>query len=226
MLAEGVAPQIEAAGIRPGRPLVAVDADEVLVHFARHLARFVGTRGWKLDLSEYRLDGAIRRLEDDRPAGREEIWSLILDFFETETARQEAIAGAAEGLHTLSRRAQIVVLSNVPMAARAARIANLAGHGIAYPVIANQGGKGRALAELARRAAAPVAFIDDSPAQIESAARHAGTALRVHFVGSEFLRPIAPQVPQAHCAPADWPQVVAAVEDYLAGSPGPRPFSI
>ena len=54
--------QIEAAGLAPGRPLLAVDADEVLVHFAPHLARWLEGLGWRLALTEYRLDGAIRKI--------------------------------------------------------------------------------------------------------------------------------------------------------------------
>ncbi|GIX13645.1 MAG: hypothetical protein KatS3mg118_1604 [Paracoccaceae bacterium] len=207
-----LAAQIDAAPLSPGRPLIVVDADEVLVHFAPHLARWLAAQGWRLALREYRLDGAIRHAGTGEPAGAERIRALLDRFFAEETHRQEAIAGAAAGLAALAPRAQIVVLTNVPAHARAARMRNLAGHGMAFPVIANTGGKGRALAELARRAAAPVAFIDDSPVQIVSARRHAPGVVRIHFTGSEYLRPVMPQVAEAdHTAP-DWPSLVALLE--------------
>lgn len=201
--------------LRPGVPLVAVDADEVLVIFAEHFARFLAARGFRLALTEYRIDGAILDLRTGDRAGREQGWGLIHAFFAEETGRQDPVPGAAEGLRALADRAQVVVLTNVPRGSRAARIANLAGHGMDWPVVANEGGKGRALAELARRVRAPVAFVDDSPVQIQSAARHAGAALRVHFVGSPMVRAVMPPVPEAHHAPPDWEGIVREVARFL-----------
>lgn len=201
--------QIEAAGLVAGRPLLAVDADEVLVHFAPHLDRWLAGLGWRLALTEYRLDGAIRRADTGEAAGQDQGRALLHRFFDEETHRQEAMAGAAEGLAALAPHAQIVVLTNVPKPARAARVANLAGHGIPFPVIVNEGGKGPALADLARRAAAPVAFIDDSPGQIVSARRHAPAVRRIHFTGSDYLRPVMPVVPEADHSIGDWPSLVA-----------------
>ena len=51
-------------------------------------------------------------------------------------------------------------------------------------------GKGRALAWLSERAAAPVAFIDDSVAQHGSAAKHAPQVMRFHMVVPDILKPI------------------------------------
>ncbi|HEU0220876.1 MAG TPA: hypothetical protein VFR34_01510 [Paracoccaceae bacterium] len=207
MLPAFVPPQLDALPLMPGRPLLAVDADEVLVVFAEHFDRFLRARGFRLNLTEYRLDGAILELDGAR-AGLEQSWTLIEDFFAAETRHQAAIAGAAAGLATLVSQVQIIVLTNVPRFAREDRIANLAGLGMDYPLVASEGGKGRVLAELARRVRAPVAFIDDSPVQIQSAARHAAAILRIHFVGSPMVRAVAPQVPEAHHAPPDWPAIV------------------
>lgn len=199
--------QIDAAGLLRGRPLLAVDADEVLVHFAPHFARYLEGRGWRLALTEYRLDGAIRHHRTGETAGKDQGRALIAEFFATETHRQEALEGAAEGLSHLARAAQIVILTNVPGAQRDARAGNLAGHGMRYPVIANEGGKGPALAELSRRIAAPTVFVDDSPGQILSAHRHAPHVRRVHFTGQDYLRAVMPEVAEAdHVAP-DWPSL-------------------
>ena len=160
-----VTDQIAAAGIERGAPLLAVDADEVMVVFAEHLARYFETIGWRLDLSEYKLDGAIIEHGTGRAADRAEGWRLIERFFEVETLRQEAIAGAAEALRTISAEMQVVVLTNAPRFAREDRAANLAALGMGYPLIVNEGGKGAALREIAARAAAPVTFIDDSLSQ-------------------------------------------------------------
>ncbi len=202
--------ELEAAGVEPGRPLVAVDADEVLVHFAEHFGEHCAARGIRFSLVEYRLDTALRHA-DGRPLDREEIAPLIWEFIETETRDQRAIDGAADGLATLAREAQVVVLTNAPAKMRADRIANLADLGMPYPVVMNEGGKGRALRWLAERAAAPVAFVDDSVDQHGSAARHAPDVLRVHMVAPEILRPIVGQAPGAMARVHDW----AAATDAL-----------
>lgn len=214
-----VLPQLLALEIDRARPLLAVDADEVLVHFARHLQRYVAGRGYRLDLSEYKLDGAFTRAADGAVLSKVEGWGLISDFFEEETGRQEIVEGAAETLAALVAEdgAQVVVLTNVPQAARAARIANLAGHGLDYPLIANVGGKGRALRYLWDHSAAPMAFIDDSPLQLGSAETRAPGVARVHFVADPELRRIAGTAPAADHSMACWRTGRALLARVLSG---------
>ena len=109
-----------------------------------------------------------------------------------------------EALERLSAHAQIVVLTNVPRHARELRRQNLAELGIGYPMVENAGGKGKALAWMEAHAAAPTAFIDDSPKQHESAARRAPQVTRIHFVGAGHLRRILPESPSAHHRAEDW----------------------
>jgi hypothetical protein len=209
---------LDAAGIERGRPLVALDCDEVLVAFAGHLARWLEGVGYEMRLTQYQLEGAIYAAGEANPVSFEGAIRLIDAFFEEETARQTALPGAVEAVARLSAEAQVVALTNVPRAAREARVENLAALGIAAPVIANTGGKGRALAMLAARADAPVAFVDDSPSQIASAARHAPEVGRVHFRGSPFIRGVLPEAPEAHATADDWAACEAAVRRALAGT--------
>ena len=181
--------ELEAAEVAPGRPLIAVDADEVLVHFAEHFADHCRGRGLIFDLSEYRLDTALRH-PDGTPLTRDEINPLIWGFIEGETRNQRPIDGAAEALEALSDVAQVVVLTNAPAKVRDDRVANLRNLGMPYPVVMNEGGKGRALTWLSARAAAPAAFIDDSVAQHGSAAKHAPQVMRFHMVVPDILKPI------------------------------------
>ncbi|MEL6318038.1 MAG: hypothetical protein AAFR16_10435, partial [Pseudomonadota bacterium] len=105
-LGEAARQQIDAILARPDadpeRPLIAVDADEVLLHFARHLQRFTLSQGVRLDLSAYRLDGGFTRLSDGETLSREEGWRLIDLFFAREAERQEPVSGAAEALAALA----------------------------------------------------------------------------------------------------------------------------
>lgn len=211
----GVLAQLETLDLDPARPLLVVDADEVLVVFAADLARFVGDLGIDMHLTQYKLEGAMTVRRTGLPVPFDETIALIDRYFETEAAAQAPIAGAAEALARLEPLAQIVVLTNVPAHARAARIARLAALEMAYPLIENNGGKGPALAWMAQRAGAPAAFVDDSPNQIESAAADAPDIRRVHFVGSALVADIMPACPEAHHRVADWDEAETVLRDLL-----------
>lgn len=216
-LAPGVLEQLEALELDPERPVLAVDADEVLVYFARHLARFAETIGFRLSLTEYRLNGAFTRLADGGVAGGDEVGRVLRAFFDEETGKQEVVEGAREALAALSRAAQVIVLTNVPQAARAARIDNLRGHGLDYPLVANSGGKGRPLRWLWDRTRASVAFIDDSASQLGSAERRAPEVFRTHFVADPDLRRLAGVVSCAQARPESWESAAAVLGDHLRG---------
>lgn len=207
-LHDAVAPQLLALQLDPDRPVLAVDADEVLVHFARHLQRFMAAKGFLLDLSAYRLDGAVTRASDGLEATAQEFRALFNGFFREEVGRQELVAGAAETLRALAEdpevSAQVLVLTNVPQAQRAARIANLAAQGVDYPLVANVGGKGRALRFLWDHTRGPVVFIDDSAHQLSSAETRAPGVRRVHFVADPDLRRVAGSVAAADYRMTDW----------------------
>ncbi|MFV0473930.1 MAG: hypothetical protein ACK5MQ_06940 [Pikeienuella sp.] len=205
--------ELEATGVERGRPLVVVDADEVLVHFAEHFALWLEARGYEFRLTEYKLDSAIRRGGEILP--RPEIFPLVWNFIETETRRQPGIEGAAKALASLSGLAQIVVLTNAPARVRADRVANLAALGMDFPVVMNEGGKGRALSWLAAKADAPVAFIDDSADQLGSVARHVEGATRLHLVGPALLKPVVGPAPGADHHPHDWAEAEAIIRDAL-----------
>ncbi|MGF1554146.1 MAG: hypothetical protein ACFBWO_16840 [Paracoccaceae bacterium] len=209
---------LDAAGVVAGRPLVALDCDEVIVAFAGHLARWLEGVGYEIRLTQYQLEGAIYPSGETRPVPFEGAIRLLDAFFEEETARQEPLDGALEAIARLEEIAQVVVLTNVPRPARAARIDNLARLGLRAPVIANAGGKGAALAWLAAAAdGAPAAFVDDSPSQIASAARRAPEVRRIHFRGSPFIRSVLPEAPEAEASPEDWAACEAAVRRALEG---------
>ena len=207
--------QLRAVAIVPGRPLLAVDADEVLVYLAEHLARYLATIGFDMRLTQYQLEGSIFPAGSDVPVPFDDCLRLIDRFFDDETLNQVALPGAAAALARLSARAQVVVLTNVPRHARDLRRRNLAALGMDYPMVENAGGKGRALRWMAARAAAPAAFIDDSLRQHESAARRAPEVTRIHFVGAGHLRRILPESPAAHHRVEGWEECEAVLRECL-----------
>lgn len=134
---------------------------------------------------------------------------LLQDFFRDETRRQRPVPGAPETLADLAQDRQILVLTNVPAGREACRRANLDTLGMDYPMIAHKGLKGPAVAALARRMRAPVAFVDDSPLNIASAAEHAPQVTGIQFIGSELVRAVAPRAPEARHLPPDWAAIAA-----------------
>jgi hypothetical protein len=196
--------ELEALAIARGRPLIAVDVDDCLTVFVEHLQRYIGTLGYEMRLERYELEGSMFRTGSEAALPFQECIGLIHRFFEHECASQLAVPGGAEALHSLSADAQIVILTNVPGFAGEARRQNLAGLGIPWPVVVNTGGKGRAMAWLARAADAPAAFVDDSVRQIESVAQHAPQVVRLHFAGTESVRRLFPECAAATCQVHDW----------------------
>jgi len=140
---------------------------------------------------------------------------LVWGFIREQTRWQRQIEGAADALSGLAGDSQIIVLTNAPAEMREDRIANLADHGIPYPVVMNEGGKGRALRWMANRAKAPVIFVDDSVEQLASAEKHAPQVMRLHLVGSAMLKPIIGRADAAQAHPHDWDEATALIRQGL-----------
>ncbi len=148
------------------------DVDEVVVHFLKGLEAYLDERGLWLDPASFALNGNIRYKAGNAPLPGSELGRLLMDFFAARTRHLAAIDGAVDALTTLSEHADIVMLTNLPDDFRADRIANLAGHGIAFPVVTNEGPKGPAVSAIAAGRRAPVVFIDDNHGYLASARDH------------------------------------------------------
>lgn len=207
--------QLRALPIRRGVPLLAVDADEVLVYLADHLQRWLPETGHRMVLTQYQLEGSIFPVDSEDPVPFDDCLRLIDRFFDGEVLSQQAIPGAPEALARLAETMQVVVLTNVPRHARELRRQNLAALGMGYPMVENSGGKGKALAWMAAEAEAPVAFVDDSLKQHESVARRLPEATRIHFVGASHLKRILPESPAAHHRAEDWAHCESLVRRVL-----------
>lgn len=202
-----VTEQLATLSLQAGRPLLIVDADEVLFYFMRGLERFLEGRGLYFDWQSYALYGNIRHRHDGSPMPAEELHPLLQGFFAEATELLEPVDGAAAALAELAKDVQVVVLSNVPLAARAARERALARHGMAFPLIANHGVKGPAVAALMRMAAAPAVFIDDIPHNHTSVAQTAPKVHRVHFIADPRLAALLGPAPDCHHRAGSWEEI-------------------
>ena len=140
-----------------------------------------------------------------------EVKKLLADFFAEQTADLDPVDGAAAALRRLSGSAQIVVLSNVPQAAVADRIACLRRHGMDFPLIANVGAKGPAVRALMGDAVRPAVFIDDSPHNHKSVAQAAPDILRLHFVAHPRWAALVGPAEYADQRLHSWPEIEAAI---------------
>ncbi|MGH6872431.1 MAG: hypothetical protein ACREHE_13090 [Rhizomicrobium sp.] len=198
----------------PARPLLIVDADEVLLRFADGFDRFLRAQRLYLDLVSYRLHGNVRRLDDNEAVLDIEVTAL-LEEFRAELDWLEAVEHAQEALAALGGRMNVVALSNVSPSQAPARLRNFAALGFRIPLLTNSGAKGAAVQTLARRVTGPVFFVDDIPQHLASVAEAAPDVFRIHLVGDERLKPLLPASPHAHLRAEDWRQAHAFIRERL-----------
>lgn len=207
------------AKVPPGRPLVVTDADGVLLQFTGCFERWLADRGLYLDLTSYRLEGGVRRRDDNTLLLDVETMALVEEYRE-DLDDLDAVDGALEALAELSAVASIVVLSNVNQIQAKARLRNFARLGIDYPLIANDCGggyladKGAAMRALAAHARAKTFFIDDIPSNLADVAKAAPNVTLVHVVESEPLRQMLGSDFPAHCYARHWGEV----RDFIAAA--------
>lgn len=215
-----VAAQLAELAIQAGRPLVVSDADEVLFAFMASFERYLNRRGLIFDWSSFALTGNVRERGSNAALPAPAVRDHLAAFFENHTEDIAPVAGAREALAELGRAAQIVVLSNLPLAQRAARQRALSHHGMDFPLIANIGLKGPAVRALSDRARAPAVFIDDIPHNHSSVAAAAGAVWRLHMVADPRLARLLDRAPDSHARIDTWPEAapVLAARLGIAGA--------
>lgn len=202
------------------RPLLILDCDEVILAFAGPFARWLrDARDVELKFDSFALIGNMRHL-DGRPVDRAGFPALLDGFFESGQHLQTPADGAVEALTALGSDMDLVVLTNIPAAYRETRLARLKALGLDVPVHANDGPKGRMVAELA--AGRPAVFVDDLPPHHSSAAKHAPAVGRLHMVADATLRGLIPAAPDAHARIDDWREAEGWIRGFLEGAADER----
>jgi hypothetical protein len=210
-----VASQIAALALLRGRPLIVSDADEVLFAFMAGFERFLHSIDLYFHWGSFALTGNVRRKSDDTPLEGDAVRALLPRFFEGHTELLEPVPGAAEALRALSARAQIIVLSNLPLAQLEARQRALVSHGMNYPLIANIGGKGTAVRHLEALVEAPVFFIDDLPNQHASVRKAAERVLCLHLIADPRLAKLLGPAEHSDHRADSWAEAQAYIEAAL-----------
>ena len=210
-----VAPTLESLGLSRARPLVIVDVDEVLGLFMQGFGKFLESRGFEFRVDRFALfqniyrPGAVEHLELSE--GRK----LFEDFFRTGCGEIEPAPGAIEALAALSRRAEILILSNAPADAERLRAQWLRRHGLPQALILSSGPKGPITAALTAQTAQRTAFVDDLIPNLDSVADHSPATATFQHVADLRLRPLAPRSDR-HPRIDDWAELGAAIEASIA----------
>lgn len=197
------------------KPLLLVDADEVILRFMDGLAEFLLTQQHELRLEGFRISGNIYCQRQQIAVNDETINQLIDHFWDQTPHTIQAVSGAKEALNSLNELYDIAILTNLPHRARAARQKNLTELGMMYPVLTNQGGKGQAIKALSEHAAQGIVFIDDLPPQHTSAATHAPECHRIHKVSHPKLRPMIGKAEDAHIRIDEWDEIHQYLREHI-----------
>ncbi|MBL6852767.1 MAG: hypothetical protein ISQ86_05205 [Alphaproteobacteria bacterium] len=203
------------ARLTPGRPILIVDADEVVLRFVDGFDKFLRANALFLDLTSYRLHGNVKRLDNRTPILDVEVTAL-LDDFRRDLDSLEAVEGAVETLNALRPRLDIVMLTNIVPEQAPPRLRNLTAIGLDLPLVANSGLKGPAIKALVARAGRPVFFIDDIPQNIASSVESAPDVYAIHMIGDERLKPLLPPAAKAHLRAEHWHDARAFIEQKLS----------
>jgi hypothetical protein len=202
----------------PKRPLIICDADEVLVQFVAGFERFLERQDLYLDLTTFALHGNVKHRSTNEPVDNREVSRLLDAFFASDTGILDVVPGAADALAALSGHAQIVILSNLPDHARAARVDHLRANGMPYPVIAGSGPKGVVVKRIIDGFDERVVFVDDLPPHLTSVATQTPHVHRLHFIADPRLAKLLPPAQDAHRRIDDWPTAHAWIASVLDGS--------
>lgn len=214
--------QIAALRFKRGRPLLVCDVDEVVLHFLRGLEDYLQECGCWLDPASFALNGNVKDLTTGEPVSTDRLRQLLLGFFADRSDSLDPIDGAADALDEMSRDAEIVMLTNMPMDFYDNRVRNLHRHGMPYPVVVNSGPKGPAVRALADQMDAPVIFIDDVPGNIISVRDTLPASKLVHFMQDHRFSLHVEPIEGVTLRSDNWRETRGHISGLLARNTAPR----
>ena len=212
---ETVRLQMDQLEILPDRPIIIVDADEVLFQFMARFLHFLEGNNYRFDWSSFALTGNIRDANTDEVIDASIIRDLMPRFFSLHASDMDPVPDAAAVLKRLSDRTQIIVLSNVPVEARTDRLDCLKKNGLDYPLIANKGAKGPVVNALLNGSDRPAVFIDDTPHNHKSVADWAAHVFRLHFIAHPRLAEMLDKADSAHHRAKTWLEIETLISKHL-----------
>jgi hypothetical protein len=179
-------PKLITYKIIKDKPLIVCDADEVIFDFMYSFEKYLHAKSLYFNWKSYALEGNI--LNDKNEAlNRSQITDTINSFFMNKTESMSLVEGAVNSLQILSKKHNIIILSNIPFKFYEKRKVALKKCGINFPFFANTGPKGKAVKYLSDIHKGKIWFIDDSPFQIKSVKLEEKNVNTILFVGNSKL---------------------------------------
>ena len=179
-------PKLITYKIIKDKPLIVCDADEVIFDFMYSFEKYLHAKSLYFNWKSYALEGNI--LNDKNEAlNRRQITDTINSFFMNKTESMSLVEGAVNSLQILSKKHNIIILSNIPFKFYEKRKVALKKCGINFPFFANTGPKGKAVKYLSDIHKGKIWFIDDSPFQIKSVKLEEKNVNTILFVGNSKL---------------------------------------
>ena len=179
-------PKLTTFKIINDKPLIVCDADEVIFDFMNSFETYLHSKGLYFNWKSYALEGNI--LNDKNQAlSKNQITNIIHNFFMCRTESMDLVEGAVKSLQKLSRKYNIIILSNIPFKFYEKRKIALKKYGINFPFFANTGPKGKAVKYLSDIHKGQTWFIDDSPYQIKSVKLEEENISTILFIGNSKL---------------------------------------
>ena len=163
-------PALNSIEILRDKPTLICDADEVIFDFMNELLIFLKKNKLSFNWASYALTGNIIK-KDKKPLDEKEVKELLSLFFKSHTKNMRLINGVKESLTRISKKFNIVILSNIPFKYYELRKAALNLHSLNFPFYANKGEKGTACSIICQLNKKETWFIDDSPLQVSSVRR-------------------------------------------------------
>jgi hypothetical protein len=197
------------------RPLLVLDVDEVVLDFVVPFARFLDASGMDLKTDTFRLHGNVIVRDTGLAAEDKLVSDLMTAFFDDQDAWQTAVEGVHDTLASFGDQVEIVLLSAMPHRHRHRRRLLLDRLGLPYSLVSTEAAKGPALLAIRGPGGRPVAFVDDIPRNLLSAAEAVPDARLFHLMSHAGLRALLRPLPAPIIAVESWAEARPRIANAL-----------
>jgi len=196
-------------------PLLICDADEVIFNFMDSFDKFLNSKDMYFSYNTFKLNGNIINKSNNQAISNNKIPTLISNFFKNNTLDMPLIKNAKEVLSELSKKLNVIILSNIPQSSAVDRIKCLKKNNMHYIFLSNEGPKNTKCLELEKLTNKKVFFIDDLPNQISSVSNSCKNIITIHFLQNKKLIKIIPEVKNCDYKVNNWISIKNIILEHI-----------
>ena len=183
---EKTSPSFKSLIINKNKPILICDADEVIFDFMHDFLIFLETNQLFFNWNSYALTGNIIR-KNNKALNEEEVKKIISFFFKAHTLNMKLVNGAKSSLNKISKKFNIIILSNIPFEFYELRKSALKKNKLYFPFFTNRGEKGTPCSIISKLSNKQTWFIDDSPTQVSSVRKMNSNIKTILFIDNHKL---------------------------------------